>query len=123
MIGLCYGARLNSTNRRKRAIDPADDDVDDFDEILPFDPPPFNYTVPTWPTPSGLTKDNVTDICNERIKYSNAGERCESVEGVNMEALIAQCVSDIQVGSYSAKINSKSRNIVENCIVINYAAC
>lgn len=100
---LCYGGRSNSINRRRRAVDFADDDIDDFDEILPFDPLPFNYTVLAWPTPSGLTKDNVTDICNRRIKYSNAGGRCESVKGVNMDALIDQCVSDIQV----AKLNCK----------------
>ena len=100
---LCYGGRLNPVNRRKRAVDFADDDVDDFDEILPFDPPTFNYTVFGWPTPSGLTKDNVTDICNRRIKYSNAGGRCETVEGVNMDALINQCVSDIQVPKLNCK--------------------
>jgi hypothetical protein len=53
--------------------------------------------IPSWPTPSGLTKDNVTSICGKRIKYSKAGDRCGTLANVDLDAIMDQCVSDIKV--------------------------
>ena len=74
-----------------------DDDVDDQDDIPPYNPPIRNYTAPSWPTPSGLTEENVTEICNRKIRYSKAGESCSHVDGVDVDALVKQCISDIKV--------------------------
>jgi hypothetical protein len=97
-IDYCRGNHVpNNGERQKRALDSRDDDIDDQDVIPPYNPPIRNITVLSWPTPSGLTEENATEICNRRIRYSKAGESCGAVAGVDLDALVGQCISDIQV--------------------------
>ncbi|XP_028412360.1 neurogenic locus notch homolog protein 1-like [Dendronephthya gigantea] len=94
---ICRGGRTTrNDDTRKRAIDMRDDDIDDQDIIPLYNPPKRNLIVPSWPTPSGLTKKNVTSLCNKRIRYSKAGESCSNVNGVNLDSLVNQCITDIQ---------------------------
>ena len=101
LIDLCRGSRSipPSTNsrRRRRALDTRDDDIDDQDDIPPYNPPQRNLTLPTWPTPNRLTEDYVRDYCNGKIRYSKAGESCSTVTGVDMDGMVNQCISDIKV--------------------------
>jgi hypothetical protein len=91
VIGLCEGPS-------KRDLTPRDDDIDDQDDIPPFNPTQQIVTgVPSWPTPSGLTEGKAKEICNAKIRYSKAGESCENITGVDINALVGQCISDIQV--------------------------
>ena len=91
MLGLCEGPA-------KRDLDSRDDDIDDEDDIPPFNPPQSNVTqVPTWPTPGGLTEVKVRKICDEKIRYSKAGGSCGNVTGVDVDAMVKQCIADIQV--------------------------
>jgi hypothetical protein len=53
-----------------------------------------------WPTPSGLTEEKAKEICDAKIRYSKAGESCGNITGVDINAVVGQCISDIQV-SYS----------------------
>lgn len=72
-----------------------DDDVDDDDDEIPqFNPPQLNITrrIPTWPTPNGLTKNKVTEICNNKIRFSNAGESCGNITDVNIDDLVGWSV-------------------------------
>ena len=83
---------------KKRDAASRDDDIDDEDDIPPFNPPQQNVTrVPSWPTPGGLTEENVREICNAKIRYSKAGDSCGNIAGVDIDALVGQCISDIQV--------------------------
>ena len=84
--------------RRKRDLGSVDDSADDQDDIPPFEPPIQNTTfAPAWPTPKGLSRENVTNFCKRRLRYSKTGETCGSVPEVNMDVLIQQCILDIQV--------------------------
>jgi hypothetical protein len=90
-IGLCKGLA-------KRDLTSRDDDIDDQDDIPPFNPPQQNVTrVPSWPTKGGLIEENVREICNAKIRNSKAGESCGNITGVDIDALVGQCISDIQV--------------------------
>ena len=86
-------------NRPKRALMPDDDSIDDQDTIPPFNPDvtSVNLTL-TWPTPSGITKENVTQFCEKKLRFSNAGQACNQLSGVNVDSLVQQCITDIQVG-------------------------
>lgn len=77
----------------------SDDDIDDQDDIPPFDPPDRNTTIMvTWPTAKlGLTKTNITNFCNNKLRFSQAGETCGNITGVDIDNLVEQCISDIQV--------------------------
>ena len=92
MQGFCGGPE-------KRALSsPDDDEQDEQDDIPPFNPPNRNITrFPTWPTPSGLTKNKVGEICNKSILYSRAGENCGNVAEVDLDTFVDQCILDIQV--------------------------
>ena len=117
---MCRGNQVNVENkrRRKRALDLRDDNVDDQDDIPPYNPPIRNLTAPSWPTPSGRTEENVTSICNKRIRYSKGGESCSGVVGVDLDALVKQCISDIKVNKErivrgkknKRQLNKRTRN-------------
>ena len=85
-------------NRPKRAVTPDDDTVDDQDTIPSFNPTvtTVNLTL-TWPTPSGITKDNVTQFCEKKLRFSKAGAACGQLSGVDVDGLVEQCITDIQV--------------------------
>ena len=89
-------------NRTKRgAVDLQDDTVDDQDAIPAFNPTVTRVNVTlTWPTASGRTKENVTQFCENKLRYSKAGAACGEVEGVDVDGLVQQCITDIQVLSY-----------------------
>ena len=79
-----------------------DDTVDDQDAIPPFNPTVTNVNLTlTWPTPSGITKDNVTQFCEKKLRYSKAGAACGQVKGVDVDGLVQQCITDIQVTNIS----------------------
>ncbi len=99
LLGLCKG-------KAKRDLASRDDDIDDQDDIPPFNPPQQNVTrVPSWPTPGGLTEVKVKEICNEKIRYSKAGGNCGNITGVDIDAVVGQCVLDIQVSKVPASKN------------------
>ena len=82
----------------KRDLNLRDDDIDDQDEIPLFNPQQLNITgTPLWPTPKGLKEKDVREICTKKIRYSEAGKSCGNVTGVDIDTLVEQCVSDIQV--------------------------
>jgi hypothetical protein len=88
-------------NRPKRAVDLQDDTVDDQDAIPAFNPTVTRVNVTlTWPTASGRTKENVTQFCENKLRYSKAGAACGEVEGVDVDGLVQQCITDIQVLSH-----------------------
>ena len=86
-------------NRPKRGIIPEDDTVDDQDTIPSFNPTvtTVNFTL-SWPTPSGITKENVTQFCEKKLRFSKAGAACGQLGGVDVDGLVEQCITDIQVG-------------------------
>ena len=87
--------------RPKRAVDLQDDTVDDQDAIPAFNPTVTRVNVTlTWPTASGRTKENVTQFCENKLRYSKAGAACGEVEGVDVDGLVQQCITDIQVLSF-----------------------
>ena len=91
LLGLCK-------DTTKRDLGSHDDDEDDQDDIPSFDPPQQNNAqVPSWPTPGGLTEVEVKEICDKKIRYSKAGEDCGNITGVDLNGLVKQCISDIQV--------------------------
>ncbi|XP_028406132.1 von Willebrand factor D and EGF domain-containing protein-like isoform X2 [Dendronephthya gigantea] len=110
-------------NRPKRALMLDDDTVDDQDAIPSFNPTVtrVNLTL-TWPTPSGITKDNVTQFCEKKLRYSKAGAACGQVEGVDVDGLVQQCITDIQAtedfswaaGNFAALETSCIANIFNN---------
>ncbi len=65
-------------NRPKRAVMQQDDTVDDQDAIPAFNPTvkSANLTL-TWPTASGITKENVTQSCENKLR-SKFGKYCWS---------------------------------------------
>ena len=85
-------------NRPKRAVMQQDDTVDDQDAIPAFNPTvtSVNLTL-TWPTASGITKENVTQFCENKLRYSKAGAACGQLIGVDVDGLVQQCIIDIQV--------------------------
>ena len=85
------------TQRRKRALFSPDDTVDDQDDIPSFNPPNITITSPTWPTPNGLTEEEVTNICNQKIRNSKGGQNCGTVTGVNLDSVVENCIADIKV--------------------------
>ena len=97
-LGLCGREPQPETRRRKRDISSLDDTLDDQDDISLFNPPNISITPATWPTPKGLNKAEVTDICNQKIRKSKGGQICGTVAGVNIDNLVQGCISDIQVG-------------------------
>ena len=91
ILGLCEA-------RKKRDLEGTIDDDEDQDDIPAFNPTITNVTfVPTWPTKNGLTKDNVTNYCNQKLRFSQAGIICGNITGVDIDNLVQQCISDIQV--------------------------
>ena len=86
--------------RKRRALLPDDDNIDDQDDIPPFNPPDVNISISlTWPTPNGLTKAEVTQYCENKLRYSKAGKACSTVKGVDIDGLVKSCIYDIQVYS------------------------
>ena len=82
----------------KRAVVAEDDTVDDQDAIPAFNPTVTRVNVSlTWPTASGITKQNVTQFCERKLRYSKAGAACGQVDGVDVDGLVKQCITDIQV--------------------------
>ncbi len=88
--------------RPKRAVMQQDDTVDDQDAIPAFNPTvtSVNLTL-TWPTASGITKENVTQFCENKLRYSKAGVACGLLNGVDVDGLVQQCITDIQVPLFS----------------------
>ena len=85
-------------NRPKRAVMQQDDTVDDQDAIPAFNPTVTSVSLTlTWPTASGITKENVTQFCENKLRYSKAGAACGQLNGVDVDGLVQQCITDIQV--------------------------
>ena len=92
-------------NRRKRDADDDEQEIMDDDTILPDDIPvpeyypDGNYTelpsLPTWPTPSGITEQQARDACQRTLESSAAYNICR--EYVDLEPVVVLCVRDIQV--------------------------
>jgi len=80
-----------------------EEEMEDDDVILPDDfpvPPSPNITEtpppdPTWPTPSGITEQQATDVCQRVLESYAAFRICR--EYVNLESVIRPCVDNVQV--------------------------
>ena len=93
----CGGGGPFSRRRRstKNVIRVPNDDDGDYD----FDPPQLNITdLPTFPTDSGITKQDAESNCTEAIRESNFGKVClQMYPEMNLTTLIEECVTDIEV--------------------------
>ena len=59
-----------------------------------------NETTPTFPTKSGVTEEEATQYCTEKIKQSKLYLLCKNstVDGTfNVSQFIRQCITDIKV--------------------------
>ena len=60
-----------------------------------------NVTLPEFPTKSGISKINATDICKGAIKNSIICQICiKTIADFNVSAYVDQCVLDILVSLY-----------------------
>jgi len=89
-------------SRRKREAVEDERQLIDDDVILPGDIPVPGISPnvtdyppdPTWPTPSGITKQQATDACQRVLESYAAYNTCRQY--VNFEPLIQSCVLNIQ---------------------------
>ena len=92
------------SKRRKRDTDNEQEIMDD-DIILPGDIPVPEYypngndtevpSLPTWPTPSGITEQQARDACQRALANYAAYNICR--EYVDLEQLIVMCALNVQV--------------------------
>ena len=94
-------------HRRKRDAEEREEQDDQFvvqedDVILPddFPIPPYQNTTElpsplTWPTPSGITEQQASEVCHRVLRSYAAFNICQ--EYVDLEGLIDICVVNIQV--------------------------
>ncbi len=82
--------------RRQRSVNPADD-------IAPHRPYPFNPDTsdrplnPTWPTPSGVTEAEATQLCKDAIIATPGHDFCHNLFGDEIYRSVPSCVIDIMV--------------------------
>ena len=55
----------------------------------------------TWPTESGITKEEATEFCRNTLKNSPAFDHCHGLFGESIFDPVKSCVEDIKVGIIS----------------------
>ena len=99
---------------RRRKRDVAEQESVDDDVILPdeYPVPPVQKTTdapvppPTWPTLSGITEQQATEACLERMRSSAAYSICS--QHVDLEPVVQPCVLNIQARPL-------------HCLIVNYS--
>ncbi|XP_070555873.1 von Willebrand factor D and EGF domain-containing protein-like [Ptychodera flava] len=84
--------RRRNVKIQKRETSPSDDDLSfEYDEN-------FQFEVPSWPTPSGITEADANAECVRQIKDSAIGKSCaDALDDSEVDDFINACTVDIQV--------------------------
>ncbi|XP_070556411.1 von Willebrand factor D and EGF domain-containing protein-like [Ptychodera flava] len=84
--------RRRNVNIQKRETSASDDDLSfEYDEN-------FQFEVPSWPTPSGITEADANAECVRQIKDSEIGRSCaDALDDSEVDGFINACTVDIQV--------------------------
>ncbi|XP_028672990.1 LOW QUALITY PROTEIN: von Willebrand factor D and EGF domain-containing protein [Erpetoichthys calabaricus] len=74
-------------------------DLEGFSYFFPEDHTPNSAfdTVPSWPTPSGLTESKVAELCQHTVANSSIGKGCGVLLGKRVMDVIDMCILDIQL--------------------------
>ncbi|XP_077867937.1 von Willebrand factor D and EGF domain-containing protein-like [Saccoglossus kowalevskii] len=103
-----------STGRKKRDTQTQDIELDQ-DLSFEYDKD-FEPTVPSWPTPSGITETNATDHCNSRVLGSASAQACDdALTQQDKDEFVANCIIDIQVLDDYDIAESSSTLLREQC--------
>ncbi|XP_077864692.1 von Willebrand factor D and EGF domain-containing protein-like [Saccoglossus kowalevskii] len=79
-------------------------------------------SLPTWPTPSGITEEEAMQACHDAIYQSNIIEYCEQVVGLSedIDNVLVDCKFDIQVmDDTSCSVNARSV-LESSCLSVVY---
>lgn len=93
--------KINCGKRRKRRsfeenVIELPDDADAFNYF--YNPDDGPIVVPSFPTPSGITKIKAQTECGYALINSTAGRAClKKIRGFNISNFFDQCVVDTQV--------------------------
>ncbi|XP_043922135.1 von Willebrand factor D and EGF domain-containing protein [Protopterus annectens] len=73
------------------------DDLEGFNYFFPEDHTTDGYqeTLPTWPTPSGLTEYKAQELCQQTIANSSIGSLCANLLSTRILDVIDMCVLDL----------------------------
>lgn len=69
----------------------------------------------TWPTASGITKDQAEKLCQDKIRAAQAFEKCKSFDTEDFKVEIANCVQDIKLTDNTAWAGEALAHIQEFC--------
>ncbi|XP_006834449.1 PREDICTED: von Willebrand factor D and EGF domain-containing protein [Chrysochloris asiatica] len=74
-------------------------DLDEFSYFFPEDhaddvQQEFDHS---WPTPSGLTEHNTSELCHQTLADSSIGRHCRAFLGKRLDSVIDMCVKDLQL--------------------------
>lgn len=64
-----------------------------------FKPPKVKYRVPTWPTPTGITRRKARAYCRKLLRNSRAARVCKKLVSAKGLKVMRECVTDIKVSS------------------------
>ena len=63
-----------------------------------YDPPPFNISMPSFPTLKGKTERNARNACISSIENSAVGKAClKTIENFDIQPYIDHCITDVRV--------------------------
>uniref|UniRef100_A0A0L8G0B6 VWFD domain-containing protein n=1 Tax=Octopus bimaculoides TaxID=37653 RepID=A0A0L8G0B6_OCTBM len=87
------------------------------------DVPPVNFTFdinyeplePVWPTPSGITKFNATQICETFITSKKSGKVCKDIVKEHFATSLESCIEDIGLTDDILWVNAALSDIKQIC--------
>ena len=91
----------NQCRRRKRRA--LNDDVITLPSIgdedtYTYNPPPFNISMPSFPTLKGKSETNARNACIISIGNSAIGKAClKTIQNFDIQPYIDQCITDVRV--------------------------